>query len=309
MRGGSPAIAAASTTGRHRTLARSAVIALAAAPFLVVLAIGGPAGTYDIHAYWSAWVGGLYSVTPALDRAAYIYPPPFAQAVWPVTALPWQAFFVLWMTTSAAALWWLVRPLPFWARLPLFAFFLVCAGNVTVFVALALGSRRAWAWALPLLTKITPAVGLVWYAVRREWGSLAVALGTAAAAVALSFAISPGLWARWASAILADTSHRGGIVVFFLPQVTLPLRVGLAGLLVAWGARTDRAWTIAVGALLASPDILLSSVPLLAAIPRLRQGAYRRPEPSGIDAGVPGAPPAGRIGGDQRPPESTGPVQ
>jgi hypothetical protein len=294
---------------RRRTLVRAAAIALATAPSVVVLTVAGPAGTNDAHAYWSAWVGGLYSTTPTLDRAAYIYPPPLAQALWLVTALPWQAFFVLWMAASAASLWWLVRPLSFGVRLPVFAIFLVCGGNATVFVALALGSRRAWAWALPLLTKITPAVGLLWYAVRREWSMLGVALGTAVTAAALSFAISPDLWARWASAILADTSHRSGIVVFFLPQVPLPVRVGLAGLLVAWGARSDRSWTIAVGAMLASPDILLSSVPLLAAVPRLSQEASGRPEPSGVDASVPVASPTELIGGDRRLPGSTGPVQ
>ena len=33
------------------------------------------------------------------------------------------------------------------------------------------------AWALPLLPKVTPGIGVVWFLVRREWRSLAIAVG------------------------------------------------------------------------------------------------------------------------------------
>ena len=43
--------------------------------------------------------------------------------------------------------------------------------------AIALGFRYPAAWSFLLLTKVTPGIGLVWFAVRREWRPLAIALG------------------------------------------------------------------------------------------------------------------------------------
>ena len=43
--------------------------------------------------------------------------------------------------------------------------------------AIVIGFRWPAAWSLVLLTKITPGIGLLWFAVRREWRSLAIALG------------------------------------------------------------------------------------------------------------------------------------
>ena len=55
----------------------------------------------------------------------------------------------------------------------------VLRGNISTFIALfavlAIQRSAAW-WAPVLLTKITPAVGLVWHTVRREWRSFAMAL-------------------------------------------------------------------------------------------------------------------------------------
>jgi len=47
------------------------------------------------------------------------------------------------------------------------------------------------------LTKVTPGVGLVWFAVRREWRSLAIAATATAVVVAVSAAVAPGAWAGW----------------------------------------------------------------------------------------------------------------
>ena len=51
----------------------------------------------------------------------------------------------------------------------------VAGGNVSLLLAVAIvvGFRWPAAWALVLLTKITPGIGLLWFAVRREWRSLA----------------------------------------------------------------------------------------------------------------------------------------
>lgn len=223
----------------------------------------------DVHAYWSAWQGGLYAASPALDVANYIYPPPLAQLIYPATLLPLPAFALLWLALEWAVLWWMLLPVRRSLRVPLFLALAAISGNAAVFVVLALASRRAAAWALPLLTKLTPGVGLLWYAIRREWRSLTVALGATALIAGTSFALGPALWIHWVDAMLANGREAGGLMAPWLPAVPLAVRVLLAAALVAWGARTDRRWTVAVAALVASPDMLLSSVPLLAAVPRL----------------------------------------
>ena len=69
-------------------------------------------------------------------------------------------------------------------------------GNVHLWIAAAivLGFRYPWTWAFVLLTKVTPGLGLVWFAARREWRSLAIALGVTAAIVAVSLVLDRQLW-------------------------------------------------------------------------------------------------------------------
>ena len=70
-----------------------------------------------------------------------------------------------------------------------FAAMEVAGGNVSLLLAAAivLGFRWPAAWSIVLLTKITPGIGLLWFAVRREWRSLAIALGATAVIAAVSF--------------------------------------------------------------------------------------------------------------------------
>jgi hypothetical protein len=83
---------------------------------------------------------------------------------------------------SGAALAWLLAPLPKRFAVPLWLSGLpeIVSGNVYVLIAVcaALGLQHASLWAFPVLTKITPGVGLLWFAVRGEWRSLGIALGT-----------------------------------------------------------------------------------------------------------------------------------
>ena len=59
----------------------------------------------------------------------------------------------------------------------------IAGGNISLLLALAIvaGFSRPWTWAFVILTKITPGIGLLWFALRREWRSLAIALGATAA--------------------------------------------------------------------------------------------------------------------------------
>ena len=154
----------------------------------------------DAHAYWSAWRHGLYSAGPE-QRDAYLYSPVFAQVLWPLTLLPWPAFYGLWAAAAVAAFAWLLAPLGLRWAIPLI---LICmpeieAGNVWPFFALVLvlGFRFPAAWSFPVLLKVTPGVGVLWFAARREWRRAVVAIVVALGIAGVSFAFAPGLWAEW----------------------------------------------------------------------------------------------------------------
>ena len=115
---------------------------------------------------------------------------------------------------------------------------------------------------------MTPGIGLLWFAARGEWRSLAIALGATAAIAAVSLVIAPAAWADWIGLVLASTGKTSGT----WSAVGLPLfvRLPIAVAVVTWGARTDRRWTVPVAAMLALPalwfgglSMLLAVVPLL----------------------------------------------
>jgi hypothetical protein len=247
-----------------------AVVALIAylAAFVVPLWLG-----QDGHAYWQAWQGpSLYAAPPA-SADAFLYAPIFAQLVRPLALLPWPAFLAAWAVIQAAVFYWLLRPLPrAWFVLALLACLPeVLEANVNGLLALAivLSFLTPASWAFPILTKVAPGVGLIWYAVRGEWRALAVALGAVGIAVAVSFAIWPAAWFAWL-AFLGDNLGAGGGKTSLLP-----IRIAFAALVVAWGARTDRRWALAPAVVLASPVLFLNTFTILAAVPRLRRVGMR----------------------------------
>jgi hypothetical protein len=229
----------------------------------------------DAHAYWAAWRGPVYDQAPdTLD--AYLYSPAFAQAIWPLTQLAWPVFGALWALATVAALVHLFRPL---GRGWVVALLLCCTpeiltGNVFWLLALVAVYGHRWPalWAVALLTKVTPGVGLVWFVVRREWRSLGIALGATAAIAAVSFALAPSLWGDWLDLL---TSHAGsGAGSSLVPPVWV--RLPLATALVAWGASRDRRWTIPAAMVLATPVAGVAALVVLAAVPRLAES--RRPQ-------------------------------
>jgi hypothetical protein len=145
------------------------------------------------------------------------------------------------------------------------------SGNIHLPMALAvaIGLRFPVAWSFLILTKITPGVGLLWFAVRREWRQLAIALGATLAIVLVSLLASPDLWRQWLAMLQADLSLR---IVGSYPYLPIPLwlRLPAAVVLVTWGALRDHPWTLAVAVTLALPTIWVQSLPvLLGAVPSL----------------------------------------
>ncbi|TAM93303.1 MAG: DUF2029 domain-containing protein [Jatrophihabitans sp.] len=205
----------------------------------------------------------LYWLAPLVD-GAYLYSPAFAQVIWPLTWLPWDAFRLVWGVAEVAVLAWLLRPMGWRWGAPLL---LVGAGlelpleNVYPFLALAAvaGLRHPAAWAFPLLTKVTPGVGVLWFAVRREWRHVLTAVATTGAIVCVSFLISPAQWTQW-FAFLRRTGSGGYFAL---------IRYATATGLTIWGARTTRRWTVPAAMTIATPVWSTASLIILTAIPRL----------------------------------------
>lgn len=235
----------------------------------------------DAYAYWATGDGALYDDAVSGKVGAYLYSPAFAHAVWPLTFLPWPVFAALWTALNCAALWWLVGRLALPSLLFLPISFEIVSGNVHLLLAVVIvaGFRYPALWILPILTKLTPGVGLVWFAVRREWRSLAIALGVTAAATVASVVLAPDAWRQWIDLLLRDVGAPLMTVGWFLP-VPLLVRLPIAALIVAWGALTDRAWAIPVGVTLALPIVWLNSLAILAAVVPLARWRLGVPSPA-----------------------------
>jgi hypothetical protein len=196
----------------------------------------------------------------------------------PVHLLSFDFFFVLWDAFLFVNLLWLTRryALAWLVFLPVSLE--LYHGNVHLLLATVcvLGFEYPALWSIGILTKVTPGVSLLWFVVRREWRSLAWALGATAVIAAVSFAIAPGAWWDWVK-FLQSSNDTGPVVNDKLASLIPPLwlRIGVAALLVIWGARTDRRWVVPVATAIAMPVIWPITPAILMAIPRLRGKAAR----------------------------------
>ena len=262
---------------------------------------GDPLIGYDAHAYYQAAalddpyratinggfdaVGGLYE---------YKYPPPLAQILHPIRVLgiSWPAFLGAWTILLLVSLAWMGRR---WTLL-LFLFPPVLGelwlGNLNILIgaAVVVGMRYPASWSFIILTKITPGIGLIWFAVRREWRSLAIALVATVIVVGVSFVLAPWLWSDFIEASKTQVGATVNVPRQAAP-VPLPLRLVFVAVLVAWAARTDRAWLLPIGVALAVPflwwnafAIAVAAVPLYAWRPSAKTAAT---EPDGAPAPVP----------------------
>ena len=123
----------------------------------------------------------------------------------------------------------------------------IAGGNISLLLAVAIvcGFRWPWTWAFVLLTKITPGIGLLWFALRREWRQLAIALGATAAVVAVSFVLTPGNWFATGSTCWSRTPARAARGRRSRSRSSSALPIGV--LLIAWGAPRNQRWVVPVG--------------------------------------------------------------
>jgi hypothetical protein len=230
----------------------------------------------DAEAYWGFQLDDLYRGVQLGDQDAFLYSPVVAWLFLPFSALPYEVFYAILAAVNLAVLVWLIGP-----ELAAVSLFLVpvsnevARGNIHLLLAAAIvvGFRYPASWAWVLLTKVTPGVGLLWFAFRREWRKLAWALGATAAILAVSFLVASDLWLRWFE-MLAGNVESTRPSVFEIP--VLP-RLAVAAVLVAIGVWRDRPAIVPVAAMLALPAIWVNSLAMLVAVIPL----WRRPPTSG----------------------------
>ena len=263
---------APATTARLRALRHGLTVAglLFAAYLFVIVAPQARTVGFDAFAYWRLDIDNPYSQA-AGAFGAFTYTPVAARLFAPAALLPWATFLWIWLAALVATAVWLG-----WRQTLLVLAFPPVAvelyhGNIHLLMAaaIALGFRYPAAWAFILLTKVTPGIGLLWFAVRREWRPLGIALAATAAVTAVSLVVDGKLWELWLSGAILRVAQEG------VGQPTLPiplaLRLPAAALLVVWGGLTDRRWTVPAAATLALPVPWFSGLAILACLPALNR--------------------------------------
>ncbi|HEY5629388.1 MAG TPA: glycosyltransferase family 87 protein [Candidatus Limnocylindrales bacterium] len=236
---------------------------------------GQPVTAQDARSYYGFDYADLYAGRTDWNAiGAYPYSPAFAQLLYPLNLLPWPVFVAAWTAILIAAVWFLTGPDYLLLGL-LVGGMEIAGGNVSLLLALAIvqGFRHPWTWAFLLLTKITPGVGLLWFALRREWRSLAIALAATACVVAVSFLLMPQAWLDWIDLLRGNTGKGGTWAAIPIP---LLVRGPIGVALIAWGALRNQRWTVPVGAMLALPALWYGSLSMLLAVLPLTTREERR---------------------------------
>ena len=224
---------------------------------------------HDARAYWTVPLDDPYVPGSVGKESAYLYSPAFLVALSPLRALSWPLFLGIWTAGLLAVLLWLARPLLF---LPLLLLCLpeVWGGNISILLAAAIvvGFSRPFSWAFPLLTKLTPGVGMLWFVVRREWFNFGLATAATLAIIAVTSLLAPGLYADWFQLLLSSTGSStvdGAVPIPLLAR--LPFALGI----IVLAARRDQPWLLPIGVLLAMPVIWWGSLALLTASVALKR--------------------------------------
>jgi hypothetical protein len=249
----------------------------------------------DVHAYWVADPNNLYVHGPGPADDAYLYAPAFELVAGWWRGIPFEVYAAIWRAVLLVTLVYLAGPFTLFALLTVPVASEINAANIQIPLALAvvLGFRWPATWAFVILTKVSPAVGLLWFAIRREWRSLAIAVLATVAIAVISFVLMPRAWLEYLSLL---TSHPApSVAPYYLPLWT---RLPFAVALIAWGAWTNRRWTLVVGATIALPVYwITSSAMLVGVLPYARQALGRwiaqRAAPGSLAGTSAGAPAPG----------------
>lgn len=194
-----------------------------------------------------------YWLTPVSSTVGY--PPLLLQVLVPIRATDqWQVFVVAWTTLCMASLGYVLGPLAFvetgllipdvlmpgagqWWAGPID---LVLLGNVMMpmVAAIVLAMRHPGWWAVPILTKVTVGVGVLWLAFRGEWRRFAIAIGVTAAVGVVSLILAPDGWISFVGFASANATNQD-----FGPGIVGPplwARLPVAVVLLWVAAKTNR---------------------------------------------------------------------
>jgi hypothetical protein len=248
-----------------RLAARAAAVAWLVFFWAWLVGVQPSFGELDADAYWGLNLDTLYQGTQLGDEGAFLYSPPVAYLFAPFSALPFQAFYALLAAVNLGVLVWLLGP-----SLAALSLFLIpvsneiARGNIHLLLAAAIviGFKYAGSWAWVILTKVTPGIGVFWFALRREWRSFWIALGVTAAIVGVTFTLNPGMWFDWFAMLQSSV----GLVPPSFLEIPLVPRLVVAGLVLVVAARRDEPVLVPVAALLALPAIWVNSLALLVAV-------------------------------------------
>ncbi len=265
-------------TGRPRIqLLVLALLAAVGAAILAVIVAFYWNGPGDSLAYWIAGdrlAHGLPIYTApdiAFEPFAFHYPPPVAQVLAVVTmVLPAFAFSIVYRGLMLLALWDLagrtmLKMLALIAFIPMAV--AVRIENVEIFMALGivLGLRRwPWLFTVGALIKVSPGLGLVYLAMRRQWRDLAISAALGAGIVIVSLVTVPDLWRGFIDAIAGRADMVGNSLI----PVPYSVRA-LTGfvLAVVGGAigRRNGELLLVVAVTIANPGLSLQGFAVLAA--------------------------------------------
>jgi Glycosyltransferase family 87 len=224
----------------------------------------------DALAYWRPDLDDLYGGSRVGVQSTYLYSPAFAQLMAPFGLLPWPVFAAMWSGATILVLAWLAGPViaALLLVIPLSPVIdEVSTGNIHIFLAAAtvIGFRYSAAWAFHLLTKVTPGAGVLWFAGRRDWRRLSIALGATAVIVAVSFVLAPSSWFEW-----LDTLARSSEVPVPEGIAAIPgplwLRTLVAAALAVAGGIVGWRWLVPAAVTLALPVPWSSGLSVLVAV-------------------------------------------
>ena len=131
----------------------------------------------DALTYWTAGqADSPYGTIWGGEGALYVYPPPLAQFL---RLMPWSTFVAIWMPLLFLGFWVATRrwSLPTFVLSATFASSigfgfalanpaaLTFVGNPQILIAAVcvVGFRWPGLWAFPILTKLSPGIGLLWF--------------------------------------------------------------------------------------------------------------------------------------------------
>lgn len=235
---------------------------------LVLLTLSG-GDPVDALCYWLTNPAVPYNRV----QSAFGYPPVAAQLAAPLFQMPFPAFAFLLRVFEVASLVLLTGPLAgaLIFTTPVASEINAANINLPIAVVMVLGFRWPALWVLPLLTKPSMGVGLLWFVFRGEWRKAAIPIAIAGALALGSFLFNQRVWFEWVQ-WLRDNPQVGEWPYPYPLWARLPISLAL----VIWGARTNRPWAVAVASALAlprlyyqSPAILIAVVPLIPWLGRL----------------------------------------